>query len=113
MSKVSDECKVNKVNTKKVVKKVIVKRVVKRKKEEEADKDDKMDNISVLATEAPEVSEVPEIKENPKPILNVDNYVKDMDDMTRKAMEIARDHLESSFNLEKSCGYLSYVENGR
>jgi hypothetical protein len=28
-------------------------------------------------------------------------------------MEIARDHLESSFNIEKSCGYLSYVEGDR
>lgn len=101
MSEPSDECKVEK-KTKKVVKKVIVKKIVKRKKA-----DVKMESVSAPATEAPEVNEAP------APVLNVDSYVRDMDDMTRKAMEIARDHLESSFNIEKSCGYLSYVEGGR
>jgi|SaaInlStandDraft_4_1057021.scaffolds.fasta_scaffold261595_1 hypothetical protein len=104
MSEPSDECKVEK-KPKKVVKKVIVKKIVKRKKA-----DVKMENVSAPATEAPEV---PEVNEAPAPVLNVDSYVRDMDDMTRKAMEIARDHLESSFNIEKSCGYLSYVEGDR
>ena len=104
MSEPSDECKVEK-KPKKVVKKVIVKKIVKRKKE-----DVKMESVSAPATEAPEV---PEVNEIPETVLNGHNYVRDMDDMTRKAMEIARDHLESSFNIEKSCGYLSYVEGGR
>jgi hypothetical protein len=41
----------------------------------------------------------------------VDKYVDSMDEMTRKAMEIAKDHLESSFNLNKCNGYLSYLES--
>ena len=36
-------------------------------------------------------------------------YIATMDDMSKKAMAIAREHLESSFNLEKSNGYLDYV----
>ena len=36
-------------------------------------------------------------------------YIASMDDMSKKAMAIARDHLESSFNLEKSNGYLDYI----
>ena len=36
-------------------------------------------------------------------------YIATMDDMSKKAMAIAREHLESSFNLEKSNGYLDYI----
>jgi len=54
----------------------------------------------------------------PEPVVvvvaNRDNspagYIASMDDMSKKAMAIARDHLESSFNLEKSNGYLDYVD---
>jgi hypothetical protein len=90
---------------KKVVKKIIVKRIVKRKK-----KDVEGDNKSVdvkVATPDPIVSEMkPSVNVNP-----VDRYVDSMDDMTRKAMEIARDHLESSFNMNKCNGYLDYLES--
>ena len=121
MSEACNECKVEKKV--KLVKKVIIKRVAKRNKEVDAEpvpvKEVKMESVSAPATEAPEVPEVNDVKENhiccpPDPIvLNIDSYVRDMDEMTRKAMEIARDHLESSFNLEKCCGYLSYIEGGR
>tara|TARA_B110000444_G_C18723712_1_gene539770 strand:+ start:218 stop:538 length:321 start_codon:yes stop_codon:yes gene_type:complete len=90
---------------KKVVKKIIVKRIVKRKK-----KDIEGDNKSVdvkVTTPDPVVSEMkPDVNVNP-----VDRYVDSMDDMTRKAMEIARDHLESSFNMNKCNGYLDYLES--
>ena len=77
-----------KKKTKKVIKKVIVKRIVKRKKTGDS------------------VSEISSEKLSP-----TDKYVDTMDDMTRKAMEIAKDHLESSFNLNKCNGYLSYLES--
>ena len=83
-----------KKKTKKVIKKVIVKRIVKRKKTD--------DSVSEISSE------------NDKPIEKLspaDKYVDTMDDMTRKAMEIAKDHLESSFNLNKCNGYLSYLES--
>jgi hypothetical protein len=90
--------------SKKVVKKIIVKRVVKRKKKD-VEGDIEGDNKSVeakVATPEPE----PSVNVNP-----VDRYVDSMDDMTRKAMEIAKDHLETSFNINKCNGYLGYLEN--
>jgi PBP1b-binding outer membrane lipoprotein LpoB len=94
---------------KKVVKKIIVKRIVKRKKKD-IEGDGEGDNKSIEAKVAmsdPIVSEMkPSVNVNP-----VDRYVDSMDDMTRKAMEIARDHLESSFNMNKCNGYLDYLES--
>ena len=91
-----------KKKTKKVVKKVIVKRIVKRKKTEVDSEIIEKDNVSEINSE----------QEKPSEILSpVDKYVDSMDDMTRKAMEIAKDHLESSFNLNKCNGYLSYLES--
>tara|TARA_Y100000816_G_C25869987_1_gene454117 strand:- start:103 stop:390 length:288 start_codon:yes stop_codon:yes gene_type:complete len=83
-----------KKKTKKVIKKVIVKRIVKRKKTG--------DSVSEISSENDKPSE----KLSP-----TDKYVDTMDDMTRKAMEIAKDHLESSFNLNKCNGYLNYLES--
>jgi hypothetical protein len=103
----SDES--GKKTTKKVVKKIMVKRIVKRKKKD-VECDGEGDNKSVepkFATPDPIISEMkPSVKVNP-----VDRYVDSMDDMTRKAMEIAKDHLESSFNINKCNGYLDYRES--
>ena len=98
--------------TKKVVKKIIVKRVVKRKKAETVP-----ENMPVVAA-APEPEPEPEpelvspstVKDPSKETRSGDTYIDTMDEMTRKAMEIAKDHLESSFNLAKCNGYLSYID---
>ena len=95
--------------TKKVVKKIIVKRVVKRKKAEAVS-----ENMPVVAAAAPEPEPAPvapsTVKDLSKETRSGDTYVDTMDEMTRKAMEIAKDHLESSFNLAKCNGYLSYID---
>ena len=38
-------------------------------------------------------------------------YVKSLTDEESKTLEIARDHLESSFNLRKSIGFIKWKEN--
>jgi hypothetical protein len=38
----------------------------------------------------------------------LDEYIESMTDMEKIVMEIARDHLESSFCLEKSVGFISW-----
>ena len=93
--------------TKKVVKKIIVKRVVKRKKAEAVS-----ENMPVVAAPEPEPAPVAPstVKDLSKETRSGDTYVDTMDAMTRKAMEIAKDHLESSFNLAKCNGYLSYID---
>jgi membrane carboxypeptidase/penicillin-binding protein PbpC len=95
--------------TKKVVKKIIVKRVVKRKKAEAVS-----ENMPVVAASEPEPEPAPvapsTVKDLSKETRSGDTYVDTMDEMTRKAMEIAKDHLESSFNLAKCNGYLSYID---
>ena len=98
--------------TKKVVKKIIVKRVVKRKKAETVP-----ENMPVVAAAAaPEPEPEPEpvspstVKDPSKETRSGDTYIDTMDEMTRKAMVIAKDHLESSFNLAKCNGYLSYID---
>ena len=95
--------------TKKVVKKIIVKRVVKRKKAEAVS-----ENMPVVAAPEPEPEPAPvapsTVKDLSKETRSGDTYVDTMDEMTRKAMDIAKDHLESSFNLAKCNGYLSYID---
>lgn len=38
-------------------------------------------------------------------------YLKNLNDNEKKAMEIAKSHLESSFNIEKSNGFLKFKED--
>ena len=37
-------------------------------------------------------------------------FIKNMDDKTKKAFEIAKSHLESSFDLEKSISFQEYLQ---
>ena len=37
-------------------------------------------------------------------------YIKQLSEMERKALEIARDHLKSSFDITKSNGFLKFKE---
>tara|TARA_Y100000816_G_C26085034_1_gene572389 strand:- start:1075 stop:1395 length:321 start_codon:yes stop_codon:yes gene_type:complete len=53
-------------------------------------------------------------KPKPKPksrVELVDDYLRDMSDLERKTMEIARSHLGSSFNLDKSVGFLEWLSS--
>ena len=38
-------------------------------------------------------------------------YIKQLNEMERKAIEIAKDHLKSSFDITKSNGFLKFKEN--
>ena len=78
----------------KPVKKIIRKKkiVVKKKKEE------------------PEPEPEPEKKEQETQEKSVDSYQMQMTDLERKTMLIAQDHLGTSFSMEKSTGYLKYLE---
>ena len=40
-------------------------------------------------------------------------YIENMDDKERVAYEIAKDHLQSSFDLVKSIGYKKFAENNK
>lgn len=40
-------------------------------------------------------------------------YIENMDDKERLAWEIAKDHLESSFDLEKSIGFKKFAEKNK
>ena len=42
--------------------------------------------------------------------LNISSYVKSLNDIEKKALEIAKEDLGSSFDLEKSIGYLSWLK---
>lgn len=37
-------------------------------------------------------------------------YIKQLSEMEKKALEIARDHLKSSFDITKSNGFLKFKE---
>jgi hypothetical protein len=39
---------------------------------------------------------------------NVDQYLAQLDDMQRKAMEIAKSHLGTSFNIKRSNGFIEW-----
>ena len=38
----------------------------------------------------------------------IDEYIESMTDMEKMVMEIAKDHLESSFCIEKSVGFVNW-----
>ena len=50
---------------------------------------------------------------NKKPPLNISSYVKSLNDIEKKALEIAKEDLGSSFDLEKSIGYLSWLKKNK
>ena len=50
---------------------------------------------------------------NKKQSLNVSSYVKSLSDIEKKALEIAKEDLGSSFDLEKSIGYLSWFKKNK
>ena len=41
----------------------------------------------------------------------IDAYIASLSPLAKKGLEIARDHLESSFSLEKSIGFLEFVKS--
>ena len=43
----------------------------------------------------------------------IKRYIESMDDKERVAYEIAKDHLQSSFDLVKSIGYKKFVEKNK
>lgn len=40
--------------------------------------------------------------------MNEEKYIQSLTDKERKAYEIAKEHLQTSFNIEKSIGYIEY-----
>jgi|TARA_B110000261_G_scaffold162601_1_gene206596 hypothetical protein len=50
---------------------------------------------------------------NKKHPLNISSYVKSLNDIEKKALEIAKEDLGSSFDLEKSIGYLSWLKKNK
>ena len=42
---------------------------------------------------------------------NKEKYLKQMSPMERRTYEIAKEHLESSFCIEKSIGFMKFCEN--
>jgi hypothetical protein len=43
--------------------------------------------------------------------LLVEEYIASLNNAESKALMIAQDHLGSSFDIEKSIGFLEYIEN--
>ena len=39
------------------------------------------------------------------------DYINHLSENEKKALEIAKDHLKSSFSLEKSIGYIKFSKN--
>jgi len=46
----------------------------------------------------------------PPPSNNAERYIAQLTPMERKTLEIARQHLESSFSLEQSIGYQEWLK---
>ncbi len=45
------------------------------------------------------------------PLLSkVDKYIAQLDDVQRKAMEIAKSHLGTSFNIQRSNGFIEWLK---
>jgi hypothetical protein len=44
---------------------------------------------------------------------SMEKYIKTLNDKERKAYEIAKTHLKSSFNIQKSIGYINYNKSNK
>ena len=44
------------------------------------------------------------------PLDKVDKYIAQLDDVQRKAMEIAKSHLGTSFNIKRSNGFIEWMK---
>lgn len=44
---------------------------------------------------------------------SMEKYIKTFNDKEKKAYEIARSHLKSSFNIKKSVGYINYDKSNK
>ena len=40
-----------------------------------------------------------------------DSYLESLNDNEKKALEIAKDHLQTSFSLDKSIGFIKHTSN--
>ena len=49
------------------------------------------------------------IKKNPQ----VEKYINSLNELEKKALKIAKEDLGSSFNIEKSIGYLSWLKKNK
>ena len=43
----------------------------------------------------------------------IENYINSLNNIELKALEIAKKQLESSFDIEKSIGFLEYIKNNK
>lgn len=50
------------------------------------------------------------VKKAPKIADLLSEYIKSLDERNKQAYEIAKDHLGTSFDLEKSIGFLNFKE---
>tara|TARA_Y100000591_G_C21814521_1_gene689859 strand:+ start:93 stop:269 length:177 start_codon:yes stop_codon:yes gene_type:complete len=42
---------------------------------------------------------------------DINDYIRQLSPQEKKVLEIAREHLETSFNIEKSIGYMRWKQN--
>lgn len=52
-------------------------------------------------------------KQNNDSDKNQKKFINSLSDKQKKAFEIAEEHLKSSFNLNKSLGYIEYNKNNK
>lgn len=101
---------VTKVKKRLVVKKKAVKKIV--TPEGSPTKSDLSQSVPVPVSTKPKLKVKSEPAPEPKSRVElVDDYLRDMSDLERKTMEIAQSHLGSSFNLDKSVGFLEWLSS--
>jgi len=52
-------------------------------------------------------------KQKKKHIQNISSYMKSINDIEKIALQIAKEDLGSSFDIEKSIGYLSWLKKNK
>lgn len=54
------------------------------------------------------------ISEPPHPVFKtpIDEYIETFTELEKKAFSIAKDHLKTSFDLKRSCGFVAWNKSG-
>jgi len=57
---------------------------------------------------------VPDIQPDIQPVFKtpIDEYIETFTELEKKAFSIAKDHLKTSFDLKRSCGFVAWNKSG-
>ncbi len=70
--------------------------------------------VAVVSDTDTDTDTTTNISEPPHPVFKtpIDEYIETFTELEKKAFSIAKDHLKTSFDLKRSCGFVAWNKSG-